>query len=97
MTELPKFNPADPDTWPPLLRLRLIVEDKKAGYPGILPMSRAAFKNAVKDGYIAPPVKLGGKVIVWRKEDILPIARNGVQGRRYQKRQARLSAIETRQ
>jgi predicted DNA-binding transcriptional regulator AlpA len=92
MPEFPSFTPADPDTWPPLLRLRLIVEDRATGYPGILPMSRSAFVNAVACGYIPAGIKLGGKVIAWRREDILEIVRNGVVGRREQRRRARTTA-----
>lgn len=94
MEDFPKFSLADPDTWPPLLRLVAIVQNPKTGWPGILPMSRSAFMNAVKEGYIAPPVRLGGKVVAWRKEDILPIAGHGVQGRVAQRRAVKLAALE---
>ena len=65
------------------------MRDPKRGYPGILPMTRSAFRSAVEDGYIPPPLKLGAKVVAWRKEDIVHIARNGVVGRREKGRRAR--------
>jgi len=79
----------DLDALPPLLRESDIVRDPKRGYPGILPMTRSAFRSAVGDGYIPAPLKLGAKVVAWRKEDIVHIARNGVVGRRAKGRRAR--------
>jgi prophage regulatory protein len=78
----------DLDNLPPLLRVSDICRDPKRGYPGILPMTRSAFLTAVEDGYIAPPVKLGAKVVAWRREDILAIVEHGVQGRRARGRKA---------
>jgi hypothetical protein len=79
----------DLDNLPPLLRESDICRDPKRGYPGILPMTRSAFRTAVEDGYINKPIKLGAKVVAWRREDILDIVRNGVVGRREQGRRAR--------
>jgi predicted DNA-binding transcriptional regulator AlpA len=67
---------------PPLLRLADIVQDRARNYAGLLPISRKAFLTAVAEGYIPKPVKLGGRAVAWRREDILAIARHGVQGRR---------------
>jgi predicted DNA-binding transcriptional regulator AlpA len=72
----------DLDTLAPLLRLADIVQDRARGYAGILPISRKAFLTAVSEGYIPKPVKLGGRAVAWKREDILAIARHGVQGRR---------------
>ncbi len=79
----------DIDNLPPLLRVTDICRDNKRGYPGILPMTRSAFLTAVEDGYIAKGIKLGRKVVAWRREDILDIVKNGVDGRRKQGRRAR--------
>lgn len=78
----------DIDDLPPLLRVTDIVRDVKSGRPGILPLSRAAFLAAVADGYIPPAVRLGAKAVAWRREDILEIVKNGVQGRRPRGRKA---------
>ena len=76
------IDPTKPETWPPLLRVSDICRDPKRGYPGIIPLTRSAFLTAVEDAYIAQPVKLGGKVVAWRKDDILAIVQHGVKGRR---------------
>jgi hypothetical protein len=86
---IPKRFRFDLDNLPPLLRESDIVRDPKRGYPGILPMTRSAFRSAIADGYIPAPLKLGAKVVAWRKEDIVYIARNGVVGRREKGRRAR--------
>jgi prophage regulatory protein len=78
----------DVNDLPPLLRVSDIVRDVKSGRPGILPLSRAAFLAAVADGYVPPPVRLGAKAVAWRREDILDIVKNGVQGRRPRGRKA---------
>ena len=78
----------------PLLRISDICRDKARGYPGILPMTRSAFLTAVEDGYIKKPIRLGGKVVAWRREDILEIIKNGVVGRREQGRRARARAAQ---
>lgn len=81
---------------PPLLRCSDICRDAKRGYAGILPMSRASFLTAVEDGYIAGPVRLGAKVVAWKREDILDVVKNGVVGRREQGRRARERAAAHR-
>jgi hypothetical protein len=85
----PPFNIdlARPEAWPPLLRISDIC--RRPGYAGILPLTRSAFLDAVRDGYIAAGIKLGAKVIAWRREDILHIVQHGVVGRREQGRRAR--------
>jgi prophage regulatory protein len=84
----------DVNNLPPLLRCSDICRDAKRGYPGILPMTRSAFLTAVEDGYIAKGIKLGAKVVAWRREDILEIVNNGVIGRREQGRRARERAAQ---
>jgi hypothetical protein len=81
---------ARPETWPALLRISDICRNPKTGYPGILPMTRSAFLAAVEDGYIKPGIKLGAKVIAWRKPDILHIVEHGVVRRREQGRRAKV-------
>jgi hypothetical protein len=93
---IPKQFRFDLDNLPPLLRESDIVRDPKRGYPGILPMTRSAFRSAVEDGYIPAPFKLGAKLVAWRKEDIVHIARNGVVGRREIGRRARARAAQRR-
>ena len=92
----PSFNidPARPETWPPLLRVSDICRDPLRGYPGILPLTRSAFLTAVEDRCIAKPVKLGAKVVAWRREDILHIVQHGVVGRREQGRRAKARAAQ---
>ena len=88
------IDPARPETWPPLMRVSDICRDPKRGYSGILPLTRSAFLTAVEDGYIARPVKLGAKVVAWRREEILHIVQHGVVGRREQGRRAKARAAQ---
>jgi prophage regulatory protein len=86
----------DINNLPPLLRCSDICRDAKRGYPGILPMTRSAFLTAVEDGYIPKGIKLGAKVIAWKREHILALIENGVVGRREQGRRARERAAAHR-
>lgn len=90
------IDPAIPESWPPLLRESDICRDPKRGYPGIVPITRSAFRSAVADGYIAQPVKLGAKAVAWRREDIIEIVKNGVVGRREKGRRARAREAQRR-
>jgi predicted DNA-binding transcriptional regulator AlpA len=74
--------PIDLDHLPGLLRCTDIVRDTQKGYPGILPMSRAAFLSAVARGMIAEPVQIGRKAVAWRKADILAVLEHGIGGKR---------------
>jgi hypothetical protein len=69
----------DIDSLPPLLRLTDIVRDRKRGYPGLVPVSRAAWLNGVAEGRFPSPVKLG-KVVAWKKADVLKVLRDGAAG-----------------
>ena len=88
------IDPAQPETWPSLMRVSDICRDPRRGYSGILPLTRSAFLTAVEDRYIAKPVKLGAKVVAWRREDILHIVQHGVVGRREQGRRAKARAAQ---
>jgi hypothetical protein len=83
---------ARPETWPSLLRISEICRDPRRRWPGILPLTRSAF--VVNAGFIPAGIKLGAKIICWRREDILHIVKHGVVGRREQVRRAR--ALEAR-
>ena len=74
--------PIDLDHLPGLLRCSDIVRDTQKGYPGVLPMSRAAFLSAVARGLIAAPVQIGQKAVAWRKKDILHVLEHGIGGKR---------------
>ncbi len=87
LTPATRFNL---DDLPALLRCSDICRNNRSGYPGLVPLSRAAFLAAVADGYIDPPIKLGSKAVAWRREVILDIIKNGVQGRRPRGRKALL-------
>jgi predicted DNA-binding transcriptional regulator AlpA len=87
---------ARPETWPKLLRISEICRDRKRNWPGILAMSRSGFIDAVNDGYIPAGVKLGAKIMAWRREDILHIVEHGVVGRREQGRRAKALAAQRR-
>jgi prophage regulatory protein len=82
----------DIDKLPPLLRISDIVRDPRRNYPGLLPITRSSFLDAVRDGFIPPPVKLGGKAVAWKREDIVRIIREGVKSRRKIARERRAAA-----
>lgn len=67
---------------PPLLRESDICRDPKRDYPGLLPITRSAFRDALANGYIPAPIKLGDKIVAWRREDILALIEHGVASRR---------------
>jgi hypothetical protein len=94
----PLFNidPGDPTTWPALMRLSEICRDRRRNYPGVLPITRSTFLDAVADGYIPPGIKLGAKALAWRREIIVHIAEHGVVGRREQGRRAKALAAQRR-
>ena len=82
----------DIDKLPPLLRISDICRDSKRGYAGLLPITRSSFLDAVADGFIPPPVKLGRKAVAWKREDILRIIHEGVKSRRKIARERRIAA-----
>lgn len=53
------------------LRVAQIVGNRKTGVKGILPISRTHFWHLVKIGSIPRPLKLGPKISLWRKQDIM--------------------------
>jgi hypothetical protein len=70
------IDPNDPNTWPPHLREAQIC--KKPGYPGILPITSTAFRDAVARGYIEPPIRFGRRINCWRKDYIQRLQRDGI-------------------
>jgi hypothetical protein len=75
---LATIDPADPTTWPPLLRLRDIVKDTASNYVGILPFTASAFRDAVARGRIKPPRRFGDKILCWDRDYILELQRSGI-------------------
>ena len=53
---------------PTLLRLKHIIGDK--AHPPIIPLSRSAWRQGVKDGKYPSPIKIGANTTVWRSDDI---------------------------
>jgi hypothetical protein len=100
-TKATRFNidPAQPETWPALLRESDICRDSKRGYPGILPVSRAAWRNLITDGYVSAGLLMGAKTRAWTKEELLELVTNGVRrrprGKRALARQAQREAAAT--
>jgi hypothetical protein len=92
------IDPANPATWPALLREADICRNKPRNWPGLLPISRAAWRTLIDDKYVTPGLLLGGKVRAWTREEIITIAKNGVQrrprGKRALAREAQRSAVE---
>lgn len=54
-----------------LLRLRDIL-----GPTGLLPISRSHFYALVAAGTIPKPIKLGSRISVWRRSDLIAFLRN---------------------
>ena len=76
------LNLDDPTTWPPLVRLADILPDPKRNYPGIVPVSRAAFLRGIEERHYPAPVRLGTKTVAWRKADLLKLIEHGSPRRR---------------
>jgi hypothetical protein len=76
-----RIDPADITTWPALLREGDICRDKEKNWPGLLPISRAAWRTLIDDGYVTPGLLLGGKVRAWTRKEIVDIVKNGVKRR----------------
>ena len=53
---------------PTLLRLKHIIGDKT--HKPIIPLSRSAWWQGVKDGKYPSPIKIGANTAVWRSEEI---------------------------
>ena len=60
------------NVFPSLLRLKHIIGDQKANppIPPIIPISKTARWNGVKDGIHPKPIKLSDNVTVGRSDDI---------------------------
>jgi hypothetical protein len=76
-----RIDPADITTWPVLLREGDICRDKVRNWPGLLPISRAAWRTLIDTGAVTPGLLLGGKVRAWTRKEIVDIVQNGVQRR----------------
>jgi hypothetical protein len=72
----PQLDPNDPASWPVLLRERDIC--KRPDYPGLLPLTQSAFRDAVARGDIEPPIRFGSRIACWRKGYILRLQQEGV-------------------
>jgi hypothetical protein len=72
----PGLDPDDPGTWPALLRERDIC--KRSNYPGLLPLTQSAFRDAVARGDIEPPIRFGSRINCWRKRYILRLQQEGI-------------------
>jgi hypothetical protein len=59
-------------------------------------MTRSAFLDAVRDGYVPAGIKLGAKIIAWRRSTILDVVQHGVVGRREQNRRAKALTAQRR-
>jgi hypothetical protein len=70
------IDPNDPATWPELLRERHIC--KRPDYPGILPLTQSAFRDAVARGDIEPPIRFGARINCWHKPYILRLQQQGI-------------------
>lgn len=46
--------------------------------PGLIPVSHATWWRGVKAGRFPQPVRLGGRVTVWRVEDIRKLIETGI-------------------
>jgi prophage regulatory protein len=55
-----------------LLRLEAVLQ--------ILQISRSSFYAGIKDGRFPPPVRLGPRTSAWRRDDIMRIVAEGVEG-----------------
>jgi len=58
-----------------LLRLKQIVGDKTATppIPALIPISRSAWWNGVREGRYPQPIKLGPRTTAWRESEILAL------------------------
>jgi len=57
-----------PDTG--FVRVLKILGDPRKGIPPVIPVSKSAWWQGVKDGRFPKPIKLSAGVTVWRVEDI---------------------------
>jgi predicted DNA-binding transcriptional regulator AlpA len=69
------FDVANSDTWPRLLRVFHIVTTPR--HQGILPISRGAWWRGVNNGTYPAPLRLGAKMVAWKREDVLKICEAG--------------------
>jgi hypothetical protein len=70
------IDPSDPTTWPALLREKHIC--RRLDYPGLLPLTQSAFRDAVTRGDIEPPIRFGSRINCWRKCYILRLQQEGI-------------------
>jgi hypothetical protein len=71
-----EIDPSDPATWPALLRERDIC--KRLDYPGLLPLTQSAFRDAVARGDVEAPIRFGLRINCWRKQYILRLQQEGI-------------------
>jgi prophage regulatory protein len=53
-----------------LLRLPEIIGDRRKGIRPLIPISRTKWYSGIRQGMFPKPIKLGGRVSVWRASDI---------------------------
>jgi hypothetical protein len=71
-----EIDPNNSATWPALLRERDIC--KRPDYPGLLPLTQSAFRDAVARGDIEPPIRFGSRINCWRKDYVLRLQQQGI-------------------
>jgi hypothetical protein len=59
-----------------LLRERDIC--KRPDYPGLLPLTQSAFRDAVARGDIEPPIRFGSRINCWRRHYIQRLQQEGI-------------------
>lgn len=72
-----EIDPNNPATWPALLRERDICK-RPRDYPGLLPLTQSAFRDAVARGDIEPPIRFGSRINCWGKGYILRLQQEGI-------------------
>jgi hypothetical protein len=83
----------DIDNMPTIVREREICRDPARAYDGYFPVSRSAWRDGVEAGYYPKPIKIGPKMVGWRREDIMALIQNGVGDRRARSRRAAARAL----
>lgn len=63
---------------PGLYRLKQIIGDPKQDLQPIIPVSRTAWEDGVRDGYYPPPTYLTPGTRCWKSDDLQDIVNNGV-------------------
>lgn len=62
-------------------RIKDIIGDRKNGIPAMLPISKEAWYQGIRDGRYPRPVKLAPKTSAWRRTDIESLVERLNEGR----------------